>query len=52
MPTKAQALWDALGGPGEVSEMLFEHAESLDCTAWHVAKGDGLFPRPEPAKPA
>jgi methionyl-tRNA synthetase len=52
MPTKAQALWDALGGPGEVSEMLFEHTESLDCTAWHVAKGDGLFPRPEPAKPA
>jgi methionyl-tRNA synthetase len=52
MSTKAQALWDALGGPGEVSEMLFEHTESLDCTAWHVAKGDGLFPRPEPAKPA
>ena len=52
MPAKAQALWDALGGPGEVAETLFEDAEVLDCTAWHVAKGDGLFPRPAPATPA
>ncbi len=52
MPAKAQALWDALGGPGEVSEMRFADADSLDCASWQVAKGDGLFPRPEPPKPA
>jgi methionyl-tRNA synthetase len=50
MPVKAQELWDALGGPGSVHETTFEQAESLDCTGWHVAKGEGLFPRPEPPK--
>lgn len=52
MPGKAQALWDALGGPGAVEETSFEQAEHLDCTGWHVAKGEGLFPRPEPPKTA
>ena len=51
MPAKAQTLWDALGGPGDVSETLFEQADHLDCTGWHVAKGEGLFPRPEPPTP-
>jgi methionyl-tRNA synthetase len=52
MPTKAQALWEALGGPGDVQETTFEQAEVLDCAGWAVAKGEGLFPRPEPTKPA
>ena len=47
IPGKAQALWDALGGPGAVAETTFEQAEHLDCTGWHVAKGENLFPRPE-----
>lgn len=51
IPSKAQELWKALGGPGSVAGTSFEQAESLDCTGWHVEKGDGLFPRPEPAKP-
>lgn len=50
MPTKAQQLWEALGGPGSVHETTFEQAELLDCAGWHVAKGEGLFPRPEPQK--
>jgi methionyl-tRNA synthetase len=52
MPAKAQALWEALGGSGHVQETTFEQAELLDCAGWTVAKGEGLFPRPEPAKPA
>jgi methionyl-tRNA synthetase len=51
MPAKAQALWEALGGSGHVQETTFEQAELLDCAGWAVAKGEGLFPRPEPAKP-
>ncbi len=52
MPQKAQALWEAIGGAGEVSQVLFTTADKLDCTGWKVAKGEGLFPRPEPPKPA
>jgi methionyl-tRNA synthetase len=51
MPGKAEVLWEALGGPGTAAETSFEQAELLDCTGWCVAKGDGLFPRPEPPKP-
>jgi methionyl-tRNA synthetase len=50
MPRKAQTLWEALGGPGTAAETSFEQAEPLDCGGWHVAKGDGLFPRPESPK--
>jgi methionyl-tRNA synthetase len=52
MPAKAQELWEALGGPGDVADTSFEQAELLDCTGWVVAKGLGLFPRPEPPKAA
>lgn len=48
MPSKAQALWDALGGPDGVHGIQFDQADALDCAGWHVAKGEGLFPRPEP----
>lgn len=50
MPGKAQLLWEALGGPGDVSDTTFEQAKLLDCGGWAVAKGEGLFPRPEPPK--
>lgn len=50
MPAKAQALWEALGGPGDVAETTFTQASDLDCTGWVVQKGKGLFPRPEPPK--
>lgn len=50
MPTKAQGLWAALGGPGSVSTVSFADADRLDCAGWTVTKGDGLFPRPEPPK--
>jgi methionyl-tRNA synthetase len=51
MPAKAQLLWAALGGSGPVTETTFAAAEGLDCAGWRVAKGEGLFPRPEPPKP-
>jgi methionyl-tRNA synthetase len=51
IPGKAQELWEALGGPGDVREIQFVDTVALDCTGWHVAKGEGLFPRPEPPKP-
>ena len=51
MPTKAQALWEALGGPDSVHGIRFDQADTLDCGGWQVAKGEGLFPRPEPPKP-
>ncbi len=48
MPNKAEALWQALGGPGTARGTLFEQADRLDCVGWRVSKGEGLFPRPEP----
>ena len=50
MPGKAETLWRALGGPGRARETQFVTAERIDCTGWRVKKGDGLFPRPEPAE--
>jgi methionyl-tRNA synthetase len=49
MPAKAEALWSALGGPGEAGGTQFVTADRIDCTGWIVRKGEGLFPRPEPA---
>ncbi|MDQ8146105.1 MAG: methionine--tRNA ligase [Gemmatimonadota bacterium] len=48
MPQKAEALWQALGGPGTAGGTTFAAADTLDCTGWRVTKGEGLFPRPEP----
>lgn len=48
MPRKAQALWASVGGTGDVSAVRFDAADTLDCAGWRVAKGEGLFPRPEP----
>lgn len=48
MPDKAEALWQALGGPGTAGTTRFDDADVTDCTGWKVSKGEGLFPRPEP----
>jgi hypothetical protein len=48
MPGKAEALWVQLGAPGSANGMLFSDVESVNPAGWHVSKGAGLFPRPEP----
>ncbi|MBI3569391.1 MAG: methionine--tRNA ligase [Gemmatimonadetes bacterium] len=48
MPGKAEALWTQLGAPGTANGMRFSGVESLNPAGWHVSKGEGLFPRPEP----
>ncbi len=48
MPEKAQALWVTLGGTGSVHSQRFADVATLDATGWTVAKGEGLFPRPQP----
>ena len=48
MPRKAEELWRTLGGPGTAGSTSLMEAASIDCAGWRVAKGDGLFPRPEP----
>ncbi|MCC6242328.1 MAG: methionine--tRNA ligase [Gemmatimonadaceae bacterium] len=52
MPSKAQGLWEQLGGVGHVSAQRFADLRSLDVTGWVVHKGDGLFPRPVAPPPA
>lgn len=47
MPGKAQELWDAVGGPGDVHAQRLEHLDALDASGWQVQKA-ALFPRPEP----
>ena len=48
MPGKAEALWSALGAPGEAGKTHFVIADRIDGAGWRVSKGEGLFPRPEP----
>ena len=53
MPTKAEELWTALGGPGadghpHAGAVRFAELAALDVAGWRVTKGAGLFPRPEP----
>ena len=52
MPSKAQELWEAVGGPGSVSAQRLEGLLSLDPTGWRVTKGPALFPREQPAAKA
>jgi methionyl-tRNA synthetase len=51
MPGKAEALWKQLGAPGTAGGTAYASLGSLDAGGWKVAKGEGLFPRPE-ASPA
>lgn len=47
MPGKAAALWQQVGGPGDVASQRLADLMSLDPTGWRVAKGDPLFPKAE-----
>ncbi len=48
MPTKAQALWEALGAPGHVEAQPWPTLRRVDPTGWRVTKGAALFPREAP----
>jgi len=50
MPTKAQALWEALGAPGSVHERRWPTLAPVDAAGWRVTKGEALFPREEAPK--
>ncbi len=49
MPSKAQALWVALGAPGDVHERRWPTLAPVDPAGWRVTKGAALFPREETA---
>ncbi len=48
MPGKSEALWTQLGGIGSVHQQRLDALHALDPVGWTVAKGEGLFPRPQP----
>jgi methionyl-tRNA synthetase len=52
MPTKAEALWHALGAPGTAAAQRWPTIAAVDPAGWRVSKGAALFPREEPPKPA
>ena len=52
VPTKAQELWESLGGPGHVAAQRLDNLLRLDPTGWRVTKGPGLFPREQPSAKA
>ena len=45
IPTKAEELWRALGGPASVHDQRLADLEQLDPTGWGVTSGTPLFPR-------
>ena len=47
MPERTAALWNCLGGPGELPAQRFANFDELDCTGWRVTKGPALFPKGE-----
>ena len=47
MPAKAQALWEALGAPGDVHAQRWPTLAPIDAASWRVTKGAALFPREE-----
>jgi methionyl-tRNA synthetase len=47
MPEKSQELWRSLGGMGNVHAQRWNGL--IDVSAWHVAKGAPLFPKPDQA---
>lgn len=50
MPSKAQELWQQVGGQGAVADQRFADVAALDVTGWRVAKGPSLFPKPQTEK--
>jgi methionyl-tRNA synthetase len=47
MPGKSQELWRSLGGPGNVHAQRWNLDGLIDVSAWRVAKGSPLFPKPD-----
>ncbi|MDB4913672.1 MAG: hypothetical protein JWM95_1316 [Gemmatimonadetes bacterium] len=45
MPSKAQTVWEQIGGPGSIHDQRFEHLTSLSAAGWSVKKGESLFPK-------
>ena len=45
IPTKAEELWNSLGGPGSVHDLRLERLDALDPAGWRVVAGVPLFPR-------
>jgi methionyl-tRNA synthetase len=45
VPVKAAALWQQLGGVGDVHAQRFAKLGALDVTGWKVTKGEPLFPK-------
>ena len=45
MPQKMQALWEQLGGAGDVTKVRLD--QPIDVSGWKVTKGVPLFPKPE-----
>jgi methionyl-tRNA synthetase len=45
MPRKMQALWEQLGGSGDVTAVRLD--QPVDVGGWKVTKGVPLFPKPE-----
>lgn len=50
MPRKMQALWTQIGGSGDVSAVRLD--QPIASGGWKVAKGEPLFPKPEPPAPS
>jgi methionyl-tRNA synthetase len=48
MPSKAQALWEALGGAGDLADGRFDDGIGLEA-GMQVSKGEALFPRVDKA---
>jgi hypothetical protein len=44
MPEKMQALWQQLGGAGDVTNVRLD--QPISVAGWKVSKGDPLFPKP------
>jgi methionyl-tRNA synthetase len=47
IPGKSQELWQSLGGLGNVHDQRWDLDRLPDVTAWRVAKGSPLFPKPD-----
>jgi methionyl-tRNA synthetase len=45
MPSKAQTVWEQIGGPGFITDQRFENLTSLNASGWDVKKGEPLFPK-------
>jgi methionyl-tRNA synthetase len=49
LPTKAEAMWGALGAPGPLDGIRFADLTALPVTGQRVSKPPPLFPKPDAA---